>query len=87
MSCYALMFFGVPNRGLEDAGLRSMVLGQPNEDLVRDLRIGSSFLNLLHQGFCDIFHDDSQVISFYETRRTRTVLVKLSPISCLQICR
>lgn len=85
MSCYALMFFGVPNRGLEVAGLRSMVLGQPNEDLVRDLRIESSFLKLLHLNFCDIFHDDSPVVSYFETKQTRTVEVNVLPNPCSQI--
>lgn len=76
-SCYALILFGVPNRGLEITGLRSMVQGQPNEDLVRDLRTESSFLKLLYKGFYDTFHEDSQIISIYETKKTHTVAVSI----------
>ncbi|PYH91312.1 hypothetical protein BO71DRAFT_486360 [Aspergillus ellipticus CBS 707.79] len=37
ISCYATLFFGVPNRGLRNEALISMVKGQPNEDLIRSL--------------------------------------------------
>ncbi|KKP02575.1 hypothetical protein THAR02_05307 [Trichoderma harzianum] len=32
-SCYAILLFAVPNRGLDNLSLKSMVKGQPNEDL------------------------------------------------------
>ncbi|KAM0457154.1 hypothetical protein ACHAPV_006793 [Trichoderma viride] len=33
ISCFAVLLFGVPNRGLDHKNLMSMVKGQPNEDL------------------------------------------------------
>ncbi|KFZ01163.1 hypothetical protein V500_00867 [Pseudogymnoascus sp. VKM F-4518 (FW-2643)] len=72
--CYAVIFFGVPNRGLESSSLNSMVKGQPNEDLVRNLHPDSSFLSLLHQRFLDKFVlEDSKIICIYETNYTATV--------------
>jgi hypothetical protein len=80
MSCYAVIFFGVPNRGLEISSLASMVKGQPNEQLVRDLDPNSRFLTHLHDMFYRRFtFDDSPIISIYETRKTPTVEVSLHP--------
>ena len=76
MSCYAIVFFGVPNRGLNTISLVSMVKGQPNEDLVRNLDPSSPFLGHLHDMFYRCFtYDDSQVVCFYETKETPTVEV------------
>lgn len=50
-SCFAILLFGVPNRGLDHKNLMSMVKGQPNEDLVNDLKQSSRFLNMLAQRF------------------------------------
>lgn len=78
-SCYAVMFFGVPNRGLETSSLSSMVKGQPNEDLVRNLHPDSSFLNMLHERFLEKFiQEDSKIICIYETEYTATVEVSYS---------
>jgi hypothetical protein len=80
MSCYAVIFFGVPNRGLEISSLASMVKGQPNEQLVRDLDPNSRFLAHLHDMFYRRFtFDDSPIISIYETKTTPTVEVSLHP--------
>ncbi|KAL7782793.1 hypothetical protein V8C37DRAFT_397655 [Trichoderma ceciliae] len=73
-SCYSLLFFGVPNRGLDNRSLMSMVKGQPNESLVRDLSESSRFLSLLHERFNDCFSfADSKIICVNETKYTRTV--------------
>jgi len=70
------MFFGVPNRGLDISSLTSMVKGQPNEDLVRNLDPSSRFLSQLHQLFYDKFtFEDSQIICIFETKETATVEV------------
>lgn len=75
-SCYALLFFAVPNRGLDNSNLMYMVKGQPNEDLVKDLKQSSRFLSMLAQRFNKYFTlDDSKIISIYETRMTPTVKV------------
>lgn len=53
-----------------------MVKGQPNEDLVNDLKQSSRFLNMLAQRFNKHFTlDDSEIICIYETKMTRTVQV------------
>ncbi|KAM0518998.1 hypothetical protein ACHAPE_003989 [Trichoderma viride] len=73
-SCYALLLFGVPNRGLNNLNLKSMVKGQPNESLVRDLGESSRFLSLLHERFNACFtFDDSHILSISETKHTATV--------------
>ncbi|KAL7908137.1 hypothetical protein GGI35DRAFT_54680 [Trichoderma velutinum] len=51
----------------------SMVKGQPNENLVRNLSVESPFLNHLHESFNKRFAPDSEIISAYETRPTPTV--------------
>jgi hypothetical protein len=79
MSCYALLLFGVPNRGLDNSSLMAMVKGQPNEALVRDLSGSSRFLSLLHRMFYERFAlDDSRIICVYETQMTPTVAVSSS---------
>jgi hypothetical protein len=75
-SCYAVMFFSVPNRGLDISSLTSMVKGQPNEFLVRNLDPLSPFLGLLHEMFYKKFTaKDSQIICIFETKETATVEV------------
>lgn len=72
------MFFSVPNRGLNIDALRSMVEGQPNSRLVEDLDPESLTLRLLHREFSDHFRfEDSPIISIFETKRTKTVVVIL----------
>ncbi|VUC26118.1 unnamed protein product, partial [Clonostachys rosea] len=72
--CFGLLFFGVPNRGLENSSLMAMVRGQPNESLVRDLSGSSRFLGLLHRLFNKTFTlEDSTIISIYETKATPAV--------------
>ncbi|KAL7935649.1 hypothetical protein V8C35DRAFT_333543 [Trichoderma chlorosporum] len=73
-SCYAVLLFAVPNRGLDNSSLMSMVKGQPNEDLVRNLSGTSRFLMLLQQRFNKCFVlDGSKIICVYETQKTPTV--------------
>ncbi|KAI1391513.1 uncharacterized protein F4822DRAFT_396967 [Hypoxylon trugodes] len=74
MSCCGLLFFGVPNRGLNIGSLETMVKGQPNGNLIRDLAPKSRFLADLTQRFDSCFTlKDTKVISIYETRETATV--------------
>ncbi|PTB53172.1 hypothetical protein M431DRAFT_509509 [Trichoderma harzianum CBS 226.95] len=72
-SCYAVMFFAVPNRGLDNLNLMSMVKGQPNEDLVRNLGVESPFLNHLHESFHRRFTLNSEIICVFETKTTPTI--------------
>lgn len=75
-SCYGLLFFGVPNNGLSIESLRTMVDGQPNSRLIEDLDPRSTSLRLLHEAFSDYFRfEDSRIISIFETKETKTVVV------------
>ncbi|KAL7955267.1 hypothetical protein V8C34DRAFT_327435 [Trichoderma compactum] len=76
-SCYAVMFFAVPNRGLDNISLMSMVKGQPNEDLVRNLSGESPFSIHLHESFIKRFTLGSEIICVYETKTTPTVKLNL----------
>lgn len=78
-----MVFFGVPNRGMEISHLLPMIEGQPNESFVRVLERGSLDLELLDRCFSNIImHWQSRyriervrLISFYETSRSETVIV------------
>jgi hypothetical protein len=79
-SSYALLFFGVPNRGIDITSLKTMVCGQPNEELVRNLGPDSHLLPELEREFYRTFesYQDSKVVSFYETKKTATAEVWLA---------
>jgi len=71
-------FFGVPNKGIATESLMSMVEGQPNEQLVRNLSPGSQILEELEKEFYRQFIDklkNSEVISSYETKKSPTIQV------------
>jgi len=62
------LFFGVPNRGLNDKFLHEIVRGQPNQYLIQSLDPESSELRRLHEGFTTIFDKTKyQFYSYYET--------------------
>lgn len=68
--------FGVPHRGMETSQLLAMVDGQPNSDLVQDLAPKSSYLECIENAFNGIqLLRKFTVISFYETKTTKTVVV------------
>lgn len=76
LTCYDLLLFGIPDRGLHIQALASMVNGRPNSILVNDLDTTSKCLHHLHQEFCDHFKfEDSPIVSIYETRLVRIVVV------------
>ena len=76
-SIYAVLFFGVPNQGIRIEHWLPMVRGQPNENLVRSLGYDSTYLRSLHEEFRMVFNfRDSQVVSIYETERTRVIKVR-----------
>lgn len=63
------LFFGVPNCGIDQSSLVSMMKRQPNRDFVDSLSIGSAFLKYQSQIFPTLFNfRDSIIFSFYETR-------------------
>lgn len=75
-SCHALLLFGVPNKGLEGANLRSMVKGQPNTKLIENLEGSSDFLRHLHELWESFGPRGARIVSIYETKPTPTVLVR-----------
>jgi hypothetical protein len=81
-SCHALLFFGVPNLGLRNDQLKSIVKGQPNERLINDLAVDkdsepSPFLSSLSRRFADCCKNQGfEVISFYERRESPTLTVR-----------
>ncbi|TGJ85994.1 hypothetical protein E0Z10_g2737 [Xylaria hypoxylon] len=45
------LFFGVPKLGIEQASLRAIVQGNPNETLIEDIGRGSNYLRRLNESF------------------------------------
>lgn len=75
----ATLFFGVPNVGMEITQLRTMVKGEPTEQLIEDLAPRSSRLSELDFRFSG--HQAKspfRVVSFYETETTKTVQVSFN---------
>ncbi|KAF6804014.1 ankyrin repeat-containing protein [Colletotrichum plurivorum] len=82
-ACYALLFFGVPNLGLRNDQLRTLVRGQPNEALMHDLLVdndseASTFLKRLADQFAESCKDQYRVMSFYE--RVLSPTLEASPL-------
>jgi hypothetical protein len=75
-SCFAVLLFATPNRGLNTERLMTMAKGQPNEDLVKSLDSSSRFLGMLQREFEKFSTgtpDGPVILSIYETRKTPTV--------------
>lgn len=74
---YSVLFFGVPNQGIRVDHWLPLVKGQPNENLIRDLGCDSTYLRRLHEDFLAVFSfEESEIVSIYETERTRVVKVR-----------
>ena len=70
-AAYGMYFFGVPNTGMNIGPLKCMIRGQPNEEFIMSLANNSSLLRSLGRCFTNAFDfADSQIISFYETRKS-----------------
>ncbi|KAK2023015.1 hypothetical protein LX32DRAFT_708969, partial [Colletotrichum zoysiae] len=77
-ACYALLFFGVPNLGLRNDQLMTMVRGQPNAELIHDLIVdndseASTFLKRLADQFSETCKGHYCVMSFFERMLSPTV--------------
>ena len=79
---YGILFFGVPNHGLKNEALSTMVKGQLTERLVIELGEESTYLDRLGGDFARVFDlRGSEIASFYETRATKTVqVIPLRPL-------
>lgn len=70
-----LLFFGVPNRGMDIKSLRAIVGDSQNRYLLES--VGQYSDLLLHQDgqFGSTFHfEDSRVVSFFETKSSPTAI-------------
>lgn len=75
-SIYGALLFGVPNLGIRIEQWLPIVKGQPNENLIRNLAPNSRYLRNLRENFRSAFSfPDSEIISIYETERTRVAKV------------
>ena len=89
LSSCGLVFFDVPNLGLRQLQLQTMVAGQPNAQLVQDLVVDEDFepspyLRDLSRSFIECSKDQNptyNILSYYERRLSPTV--KVSPLSLL----
>ncbi|KAI1407119.1 hypothetical protein F5Y13DRAFT_175692 [Hypoxylon sp. FL1857] len=69
------IFFGVPSQGMATSHLRAMVEGQVNEELIRDLSIGSEYLRSLDDHFSGLSLVRHMCIHWaYETKTSPTVM-------------
>ncbi|KAF4955463.1 hypothetical protein FSARC_11830 [Fusarium sarcochroum] len=68
----AILFFGTPHRGLNIKALETMVQGQENAKLIKDLEGESAALENLREGFKRIANT-FKIYSFVETRTTPMV--------------
>lgn len=74
-SIYGVLFFGVPNQGLDIESLIPMVEGQPNETFLRTLSRDTQLLRNQCRDFCKTFDfQDSEVFCFYETVESRSAV-------------
>uniref|UniRef100_A0A8H7NAA2 NACHT domain-containing protein n=1 Tax=Bionectria ochroleuca TaxID=29856 RepID=A0A8H7NAA2_BIOOC len=68
---YGILFFGVPNLGLRNDQLRTLVRGQPNEALIHDLLVDkdsepSTFMKRLADQFSETCKGQYRVVTFFE---------------------
>ncbi|KAM0127106.1 hypothetical protein ACHAO1_009690, partial [Botrytis cinerea] len=79
-SSYGLMFFGVPNLGLNNKSLAQIVAGGLNEQMIKDLQVRdedhgpTQFLSTIKQNFKQCCKEGQfQIRSYYELRKTHMV--------------
>ncbi|KAI1330215.1 hypothetical protein F5Y16DRAFT_31561 [Xylariaceae sp. FL0255] len=77
-TCCGLLFFGVPQLGLRNEKLVSLVEGQPNQALIHALVVDeesepSDFLGRMSDDFARCFQGRLRVVSFYERKLSATV--------------
>ncbi|KAH9903854.1 vegetative incompatibility protein HET-E-1 [Xylariomycetidae sp. FL2044] len=80
-ACCGLLFFGVPNLGLRNEQLQSLVHGRPNEKLIQALIVDrdsepSDYLARISDDFSKQCKGEYQVVSFFETKYSPTVLMQ-----------
>jgi hypothetical protein len=76
-SVYGVLFFGVPNQGMEMQALAAMVGDKPQRYTLSllDHLVGHRLRSNQHNDFCKAFDfEDSKIIQFFETKMTPTVV-------------
>ena len=74
-SVVGMLFFGVPNRGLDIDSLRSIVCNQENRYLLESIGTYSDLLLQQDGQFGPVFDfKDSPIISFFETKSSPTAI-------------
>ena len=72
-SIYGVLFFGVPNQGMDIRSVIPMVQGQPNQALLHTLGTESQVLRDQCRQFPEAFNfEDSEILCFYETKMSPT---------------
>ena len=72
-STYGILFFGVPNQGMDISSLLAMVGSQPNLPFLTMLSKDAGVLQEIIERFRTVFKfKDSEIISLYETHASRT---------------
>ena len=79
----------MPQLGLRNEKLASVVEGQPNQALIRALVADdesepSDFLARMADDFARCFQDRLRVVAFYERRQSATVVVRRAQVSRLR---
>ena len=70
---YGILFFGVPNQGMDISSFLAMVGSQPNLPFLTMLSRDAGHLQGLIERFRTVFDfEDSQIISLFETQTSRT---------------
>ena len=70
-----LLFFGVPNRGMDIQSLQTIVGDRPNRYLLESVGRSSDFLLEQSVSFCQAFpFQDSPIFSFFETQTSPTAV-------------
>lgn len=78
------ILFGVPNFGMEQTALLSMVENRPNEELVTDLAPGSKYLSTIHDQMSGLSFLQSVTLFWaYETQESPTVRVSYTKKSII----
>ncbi|KAL8382735.1 hypothetical protein RB595_006496 [Gaeumannomyces hyphopodioides] len=77
-ACFGLLLFGVPNLGLRNDQLMTIVRGQPNESLIHDLLVDrdsepSTFLKRLADQFSICCKGQYRVVTFFERMPSPTL--------------
>jgi hypothetical protein len=73
-----MLLFGVPNRGLNNENMLSLVKGMKSAPFVHDLMEGSELLRTLDYRFERTYEEHLKsrlVVSFYEMKDTNTIVV------------